>query len=167
MSRLRYPAPGLTPSKVKWLLEGGAPVDRFRGKAREWANEIAQRGDVTLDRETVSAMMSAGADTNEFDGQARRWAEEFMTRSANPRGECDPQNAFRTELYNRLIIQGEFPGRSMTFAPGSAHVVGCPEQWPAVEARVESALRRGVKLDLLKPLRRPNRYARLRRLLGL
>ena len=81
---------------------------------------------------------------------------------------CDPENAFRTELYNRLVIRGDFgPSRTMTFAPGSSHVSDCPDKWPAVEARVERALRQGVKIDILKPRRRPARYRRLRRALGI
>jgi hypothetical protein len=160
MPRLQYPAPGLTPSKVKWLLESGATVDRFGGKARRWAEEIVRTGDVTLDRDTVRAMVSAGADTDEFEGQARRWAQEALAefeRESNPKpfpeypgGECDPEAAFRTELLNQRILRGEKPGWSMTFMPGSGHVTGCPEKWPEVEARVDAALRSGVKIDLLE-----------------
>ena len=52
---------------------------------------------------------------------------------------CDPDAAYRTERYNWEIILGLREG-SMTFAPGSSHVVDCPDEWPAIEARVEREL---------------------------
>lgn len=49
---------------------------------------------------------------------------------------CDPEAAYRTEHYNWEIILGIREG-TLTFAPGSSHVVDCPEEWPEIQARVE------------------------------
>lgn len=52
---------------------------------------------------------------------------------------CDPDAAYRATLYNWEIILGKREG-SMTFAPGSSHVVDCPEKWAEIEARVAREL---------------------------
>ena len=52
---------------------------------------------------------------------------------------CDPDAAYQATLYNWEIILGLREG-SMTFAPGSSHMIDCPEGWPEIEARVEREL---------------------------
>ncbi len=73
---------------------------------------------------------------------------------------CDPDAAYRTEIYNWEIILGIREG-SMTFAPGSSHVVDCPEKWPEIQARVEREF--GISGDTIGAIARgdqPRSYGR-------